>query len=443
MDRLNFSLPEFTRIVWANEESRKVWEPRIARINTAWPLIERETVLRGLRPGMLQSIAPDELLTFQGWCLENKLEFVIVAQEGEAAVYGNAAQPVISGRPWKYRVYVGKNTKEFLYAWTHSDIDTIGDLLGYPKCCVNFFRKQWCIDGWRDLVYPMVNFESATVEGPYPCNILLKNTGVRAVFHLPCSFKCEETAKVGLSILACAAAAGYWQEVEWIASMLNWPARWSSLHGAAVIVTPCLKIITSSDALPELQYVDRPSDLYPAEGATGTEFPLRPVKKLIQIQHSDTWTDNGFHSRAAMNAAHDLILRALGRILLQRGKVIDLGCGNGLLLDKIVDRYTFLVPYGVEIETSKLKNNRHRIFRADIAEVPVYAADYELALISVRRFWELNNPDILIGFLAAHVKYLIVYSYSGHVDYDLSQHFNIAGSESNGPNDVVILVPKL
>src|SRR4029078_5703948 len=104
MDRLNFSLPEFTRIVWANEESRKVWEPRIARINTAWPLIERETVLRGLRPGMLQSIAHDELLTFQGWCLENKLEFVIVAQEGEAAVYGNAAQPVVSGRPWKYRV---------------------------------------------------------------------------------------------------------------------------------------------------------------------------------------------------------------------------------------------------------------------------------------------------------------------------------------------------
>ena len=295
MDRLPFSLPEFTRIVWASERARETWEPKIQAIGTVWPIVERLTVTAGIRPGVLQSIAPDQLITFQQWCMENDKQYVILAQEGMAAVYGNATQAYNPERPWAYRVYAGYKPKDFIASWAHGNNREIGLSLGYPVCCTEFFEKHWRNDGWRDLTYPMTNFMSRQVSGPLVCNILLRHAGVRAVFHLPCAFNCDETARLGTQILEYMGQAGYEQEMAWLMEILDWPVRWSSLHGVAMITTPCFKVITSSDALPETVTIDRPSNAYPAEGSSGKYFPFKETHKLLQVVKDD-WTDNGFSS---------------------------------------------------------------------------------------------------------------------------------------------------
>lgn len=40
MKRLNFILPEFTRVSWVSENLRQVWEPRINKIQYMWKKLE-------------------------------------------------------------------------------------------------------------------------------------------------------------------------------------------------------------------------------------------------------------------------------------------------------------------------------------------------------------------------------------------------------------------
>jgi hypothetical protein len=40
MERLNFVLPEFTKLSWVSDSTQEVWEPRLGRITKAWLQIE-------------------------------------------------------------------------------------------------------------------------------------------------------------------------------------------------------------------------------------------------------------------------------------------------------------------------------------------------------------------------------------------------------------------
>ena len=452
MNRLNFSLPEFTRIIWASEKARFTWKPRVEMINAAWPIIERMTVVNGLRSGGLQSITPDKLIAFQHWCREYNQNFTILSQEGSSPVYGNATQPYDPERPWTYRVYFGMAAKDFAEFWKQQSDRQIANFLGYPLCCAEFFHKYWKTDGWRDLTYPMTNFESRVVEGPPMCNILLRQLGIRLVFHLPCSFTCDETSKLGIQILGQMQDLGFKREAEWLYEILNWPVRWSSLHGVAMITTPCVNIITSTDALPEVVTIDHPGSEYPEDGATGSSFPFRKPAQIIKIQTKDNWTDNGFRDKASMRAAHDLILRVTERTLLEPGFVLDLGCGNGLLLDKLQERYPFLEPTGVEIDAERVARARLRhsgsIYETDILDVDTYLGNYQLILISLNRVKEAGHESVglFLSRLKTCTRYLLVYSYDAWDEEAaaiLYENFVEAYADRNSNTEARIFIPKI
>lgn len=449
MNRLNFSLPEFTRIIWASELARNTWEPRINMINTIWPIVERETVVMGIRPGALQSIVPEQLINLQNWCLANDQSYAILIQEGSSSVYGNASKPYIPTQPWTYRVYIGQDVHNFLVAWATGNNRQIAKALNYPSCCAEFFATYWHDGGWRDLTYAMTNFKPGLVDGPSHCNILLRQLGIRPVFHLPCSFDCAPTIEMSKHILSCLDRLGYHREAEWLYEILSWPVRWSSLHGVAMITTPCMKIITSTDALPETVVIDRAGTIYPEEGSTGSYFPFKD--KVIKIGTKDNWTDNGFADRANMRVAHDLLIDTIGELSLAPGFVLDLGCGNGLLLDKIHTKYDFLEPIGVESDPERAAKARLRltggVYRADIVDSTVYMGNYELILISLNRFKEIEPEKLtkLLKHFSEHTHYLFVYSYDKWEDEKiaglLTEYFKIRNREINHVAEVRVFTP--
>lgn len=438
MDRLNFSLPDFTRVAWVSERARDRWHPRIKRIADLWPLIERWTVVRFMRSGALQSIHPNNLTTIQSWCLENNQDLVVVAQEGSTEFYGNAVREFDPSQPWNYRVYIGKNPTEFLRAWRRQDNIQIANLLGYPLCCAAFFDKYWQEEGWRDLTFPMVGFHEGIVDGSAMCNVLLRYIGLRAVFHLPCSFYCEHTQRVGETNFECMLGLGYVQEAEWLYEILNWPMQWSSLHGVAMITTPILKIVTSTDALPSHVQITKTGVDSPDEG--------QPIK----IVTKDTWSDNGFSSREAMRGAHELLLSAVDKVLLEPGKVLDLGCGNGMLLKRLQDKYGLLEPVGVEIDKERAKNAKVPIIQTDIMDPLIYDDTYyQLTFLSLNRLKELN-PDkrnVLLSRLRSKSAYVILYSYEvwneSEMSLDLQRHFDLTHIEKNQYAEAKILRPKV
>jgi len=74
-------------------------------------------------------------------------------------------------------------------------IDTLkyGYALGYPECCIKFFRKY---NNW--LKYSYLYQAYLNTKGPpsFFCNPFLKDTSFSYIYHMPCSYSCRQTIKL-------------------------------------------------------------------------------------------------------------------------------------------------------------------------------------------------------------------------------------------------------
>ena len=433
--RLSFSVPEFVRIVWASETAQAVWEPRIHRVSNAWQMLERLAVVHEIKPLALQTSSPEAFPDLVAWAAGNGLCAVPLRREASARIYSNASKELRAGEPWVYRVVIGHNppVKEFLKHWTAGDDARMGELLGFPKCCQLFFQKFWVEGKWRDLTYPMVNYDDAQnyfrVNGPRGANILLRWVGIRMVSHLPCKFDCVPSGQIGEQMLKLF-RTHFREESSWLEEMIDWPIRWSSLHGVAIITTPVMKIVTSSDPLCEMVNVDRDGAMYPAEGASGVDFPFKNVVNL----RSDNWSDNGFSNFRSMEDAHSKVIEIIARSWEpSQVRILDLGCGNGLLLSKLASRFPYAQIEGIEINRHRYERADHRlkgfgkVTYGDIMQSDNYRPPYGLVLISNSRLTEISvdDRDHFIEFLADVTEHLLIYTYNGAdlTDQWWSRHF--------------------
>lgn len=433
LERLPFQIPEFLRVAWVSETARAHWEPKIQAVSQAWPLVERATVERTLRPGALQSVAPEQLPELQQWSLRTGVPIAIVAMEGAPGSYGNATRPYQPGAPFTYRVYVGANPAEFLEAWQDQDNDAIGEALGFPRCCTAFFDRYWRREGWRDLTYPATQ-DSDAANLIRHTNVLLKPLGVRPVFHLPCSFVCQPTCELGEDILALMETL-YPQEAAWLQALVSMPMEWSSLHGVAMVVTPILKLVYASDPLPTKVTFHLVSSAYPEHGARGTQFPFSTVTpmRLIRPRHL-----NGFSSLDAMARGHRFVLDALPELT---GAVVDLGCGDGTLMRAIQHKCPEATVHGVEVQAD-FGTDDPRIVVADLFAWP-WGGHYQCVLLAMQRVLEVPRVAAveLLATIRQHATMLLLYSYDGaHPEIDpFLAPFRIKGSHVDGTHAAFLL----
>ena len=156
----------------------------------------------------------------------------------------------------------------------------IGELLGYPACCRDFFRDVWVEHGMIDTTWPQAMnsgaAEGGMIETPAApeTNVLWRWMGVRAVPHLPCSFSCEPTVELGKNFVQVGRDNGYEQEMDWLMEILSWPIEWSCMHGILELKTPIMKVSASTDATAGKHVVRLSGDAYPEQGAQGLNFPF-------------------------------------------------------------------------------------------------------------------------------------------------------------------------
>lgn len=382
----------FTRVVWANERAREVWEPRIAAIQAAWLAVELESVRVGLRSAGL---------VFGG-------SRIAASGLGNVALDGD-------------RFAVGPRAPELAEAFLRGDNATVGALLGFPECCTSFFTRMALPGDWDStwsMSYnPEIHYDCCSlntvheVSGPIECNILGRWLGVRLVPHLPCSFRCHATKRFGEQL------STLWpvQELAWARAILSWPMEWSARHGIAEVKYPVLKFSANTTEKQHL-VVRRPSNFYPTEGARGISFPYRMDKPIDAIpmpffRNVEDPNDNGFTSIDAMTDAHQMIVDKINDTKLD--SVLDLGCGNGLLLTKLkADRK-------LGIEENDERASRGRAAGRDIRTGRIQDLDslvdekFDLALISQRRLDEMTNAELAAFqfWRRNHLLALLVYSY--------------------------------
>jgi 2-polyprenyl-3-methyl-5-hydroxy-6-metoxy-1,4-benzoquinol methylase len=394
MERLAFTLPDFTRVLWASDTARDVWAPRLGRITKAWLDIEWRTVAAGVRPCGVTVASPEGFLELAATWAESGLGGLPVEIQGTSgSSYASTAVPVEAGKPFVFRFVVGRppDVLAFKRAWDAADQATVGGLLGYPSCCRRFFRRVWVEQGLVDTTWPMAVATASPVNGtrevgvtgPPEANILWRWMGARAVPHLPCRFDCEHTVVLAQQFLTVGRAAGFDAEMDWLLEILRWPVEWSALHGIAEIRTPVLKVSTRTDATAHKYVVRREGDAYPREGARGLGFPYRsPARPLftstrgfrrglehpIPLVHPNSpaaadpvWyaSDNGFTSRASMETAHRPVVALAAATLGDAGgRVLDLGCGNGALLRAIQRTSPAVVPFGIDADPARIAHAR-------------------------------------------------------------------------------------
>lgn len=453
MHRLPFQLPDFTRISWATDVARAVWEPRLRRITNAWIEIEWLAIVAGVRSCCITVATPEQFVERGPQWAQLGLNALPFEMQGvSSSGYSATTVRAELGRPFAFRFVLGtpENVCAFKAAWDRSDDRAIGQLLGYPACCREFFKRTWVDQALVDTTWPMATASAPPGDGGRTVevnstpqnNILWRWMGARAVSHLPCSFGCGPTLSLADRFLEVGRKNGFGAEMDWLLEVLSWPVEWSALHGIAEIKTPVLKVSTRTDATPCKYVVRYRGQSYPTEGAQGLHFPYRrPSLPLLTeslgfrrgldnpigtTKPAPLWyaADNGFTTSAAMDAAQAPILKVANAFLATTpGSVLDLGCGNGALLKKLHGANPAIVPFGIESGADRIAHARELLprfaqnfVRGDMYDTDDWGASgrrYTLALLMPGRLLEVSPAKAaqLRAWLRQNCDRILVYAY--------------------------------
>jgi len=377
---------DFARADWANDCSREIWATRIERVGRVWSHLEVLSVASELRGCCLMHVTPEALVRKSAEWIELGLTALPLGCFGARPDgYTTQSKPNGLGRPFTYAVAIGRPDKlrMFKQAFQQTNHDAIGRLLGYPACCREFFQKAWVERQLSDPTWPMaaqtrgavVNGSEITLDAGTASNVLWRWLGVRLVPHLPCNFNCGATEIFGQNWLRLGKDAGYSAEMAWMTEILSWPVEWTALHGLGKVKSSIVSMTIPTDATPVKHSVRARGAGHPEWDARGDKIPFQTGRSLASsrapslemeshrrsalkpgVQSDDqSWiyVDNGFRSREAMDRAHARIVELSVNALqlcggAENASVLDLGCGNGMLLSKIAGRLRN-IPYGIDV----------------------------------------------------------------------------------------------
>lgn len=376
-------LPEWTRWAWASMVEREYWKPQFERLNGLRDHIEWLTLLEGIRPAIYQHVAPEKLLEKTTEAAKHGFIVRPIDIVKRATNYTAARVEPTADSPWDYRVLIGRQKMLPLILQTPdvaSNAKVLGEILGYPECCREFFMRTWGA-GQVDTTWDQYA-ETGNANGAVEANMLWRWMGVRWVSHLPCSFQCEATIEIGKQTRELLKKHGYVEEVKIMDMILSWPVRWSGVNGIAEIVGPCLKVSTRTDWVP-------PTDQRRFE-RTG-----RYAKPSASI-----WEHNGFSTYTGMTDSHAPIIAELKTRLPENGAVIDLGCGNGRLLRTVKLHRMDVSIGGVDINSEAIESAQASLIGKwdtakiqDLTWTDWYAPESTILVYSPIRLTEMTEEE--------------------------------------------------
>lgn len=129
----------------------------------------------------------------------------------------------------------------------HERHDKVGELLGFPECCRNFFLEDWIDASIRDPMYEIScntpsaeavdgNHNHVVVKEPNDgTNIMWRYFGLSFLTHMPCSWECERSVDLARRRFRIMSENGYGDAADLIHQWISQPHTWSGLHGQAVV----------------------------------------------------------------------------------------------------------------------------------------------------------------------------------------------------------------
>lgn len=420
MQRLAFTLPDFCRVSWASEAAKSRWNPVFERCRTLWQRLEIETVRLGVRRVGLVTFQKSGLAEWESRLSQERLQLRALYSFDSKGYVSDLNRSNDGGALTACLVGRVQEMAEASEAYSTHQTYLLGQMLGYPSCCIEFFDRVWNIEHYIDTTWPMTigsraddplgEFEANT-QIDLQHNLMLRWLGLRPVFHLPCSLDCEKTLAIANTIRNVAVEIGEKSDIDALYEVLGWPVQWSALHGIAEIETPVCRISTRTDATAKKYVIrSRGGATSIADAPNGTRFPFtkmptaRKRDDLIQIPQapkhstgfrSEAWyhADNGFRSNIDMDRALLPLVKASSNF--EARSVLHICCKNGALLLKLAEFNSTTELFGIDPDDSKIQRARQLL--------PNYAANLWTGnLFEPRCLQRIKNVDvcfIMIGRL--------------------------------------------
>ena len=208
-------------------------------------------VLEGTKPIARISLHQNELQNVLVFCERRQLrcavsDFKIIHVQTEDKGVANKGVKVALASKIKgdLFLYVGKDQKlveQAKQAEAENDHEQLGRLLGYPSCCIKFFKSEYDQEVVKenDYIAPALRNTRQETDGAgsavsFYNNVILRYFDIGVLSHYPCSFTCStsvELAKNNLEIVARYSP----QLAEMMVTMLKCPVVFTEYDGAHIL----------------------------------------------------------------------------------------------------------------------------------------------------------------------------------------------------------------
>lgn len=251
-------LEPFARHNWQNAEARDWWDERLAEAAQAKQVAEWRSVMDG-QTNRKAAIIHVSNQTREKWLRrvgDNDLVYRDIRYSEPYGGFAHKFYPTDQTDPERITYSVIAESEEVVEEMVDAELNDegmsrhrrVGELLGFPDCCLDFFAEHWLGEnGRRDPMYEITcNSECAEavdgdrthlrVEGGSPyANIMWKYFGWSFVTHIPCSWDCSETAEIGRERYRIMAENGYEMGASALSEWLSEPHEWTGYHGLAEV----------------------------------------------------------------------------------------------------------------------------------------------------------------------------------------------------------------
>jgi hypothetical protein len=302
VELLEFRLPPYARTQYASLPLKEEWQPIVMDAMKASIRLERETVMHGLRACYTDNIRAEKMADFSAEIAEYGLMFFPIRKIVSFQGFGHSHEDPKPGDPFLWHGVITRDlatAQAFAEAYKgkhtdgEQDHDKMGELLGYPKCCRDFFHKNWTA-GYVDPIWQQAEATSGDMikkkskysirladTVPWQLNNLLRYVGVRAVPHIPCSHDCEHSFKMANDWIELGRKLNI-AGLDGLTQLLQMPVEWNALKGIAFISTPVMKIETTSVPCYPKYVVQREGSFVPSNSPSGLTFPWNEYGRLVR-----------------------------------------------------------------------------------------------------------------------------------------------------------------
>lgn len=226
-------MENFVRII--PKKGCEHWPAKFGQMARLFNEAEYGMVKAGFRLAAVIHINQNNLGEMLEQINKDNLIFTPILRSGYYEGFAHKHKEVKLGEPFYWYGSLTKTYQDgqkFKKAELSGDHKTIGLMLGYPKCCIEYFIKAFPAN-----YDPIWLNKEGRIAGYPENNQLLRYFGARITSHFSCSPDCPATKKFGQLWLKTMKEINQ-ETAKELYNLLSLEIIWSSYHGIVQVETP-------------------------------------------------------------------------------------------------------------------------------------------------------------------------------------------------------------